>query len=313
MPILIISEVVKDCIDSSTISTINAAKKLNSEIHILIFSKNLDKFLFKKSKIEGISKILVVENKNFLYISAETISNQILTIVFKYKYEYILFASTAFGKDIAPRLAALLNVSQISDVIDIKSPSVFLRQIYSGRFLITVESIDPIKVLTICISSFNNGDIKYNDTASIEYIQSCEINESKTLINKIFKDNEIKDLSTAKIIVSGGHALNSRENFNKLIKGLADKLNGSPGASRSAVEAGYADNEIQIGQTGKIVAPKIYIAIGISGAIQHIIGMKNSKIIIAINNNPEANIFKIADYGIVGDLFEIVPKLIEKI
>ncbi|AWD32522.1 Electron transfer flavoprotein subunit alpha [Candidatus Kinetoplastibacterium sorsogonicusi] len=311
MTVLIIAEYNNNQLESSTISTINAAKLIENDIHLMICGSNLKNLILNIHKLDTVSKIIIIENDNYFYISAETMTKEILNI-YK-KYEYILFASTSFGKDIAPRLAALLDVSPISNVIDIKSPNIFLRQIYSGKFLIEVEINEPIKILTICTSSFSSHINYDNDNIFLEYLNhKFEPYPYKNLINKSIVSNE-KNFSNSNIIVSGGYGIGSAENFNNLIQKLAKKLNGAAGASKAAVDAGYADNNLQIGQTGKTVSPDIYIAIGISGAIQHIVGMKQSKIIIAINQDPEANIFKIADYGMIGDLFEIIPLIIEKI
>ena len=305
MSILVIAEHNNIEVKSSTLNTINAASQLGSEIEVLVLGSNIDNISKEISSYQYVSKVIFIDSEKFENAIAENIEPVILSLA--EKYSHILAPATTFGKNVMPRVAVKLDVAQISDIVNIENEDTFIRPIYAGNALATVKSKDTKKVITVRPTSF---DVVAKDGGSgiVEQI-NFDIGESKVeFIDREESKSDRPELSTARIVVSGGRGLQSAENF-KLISDIADKLNAAIGASRAAVDAGYVSNDYQVGQTGKVVVPDLYIAVGISGAIQHLAGMKESKIIVAINKDEEAPIFNIADYGLTADLFEALPAL----
>ena len=307
--ILVIAEHNNESLKSFTLNTIKASSQIEDEIHVLVAGNNCDGVSKQLSEVSVVKKIFQAKSEIYDKQLAENITPLILSIA--ENYSHIIAPATAFGKNLMPRVAALLDVSQISDIIKIESKDPFVRPIYAGNAISTVKSNDEKKVITIRPTSFEPAE-KSGGSASIEDISAKKNINLSTFVKKEESKSERPELGTARIVVSGGRGLQSSENF-KLITELADKLNAAVGASRAAVDAGYVGNDFQVGQTGKVVVPELYIAVGISGAIQHLAGMKESKVIVAINQDEEAPIFNIADYGLKADLFEAVPKLIEEI
>ena len=305
MSILVIAEHNNIEVKSSTLNTINAASQLGSEIEVLVLGSNIDNISKEISSYQYVSKVIFIDSEKFENAIAENIEPVILSLA--EKYSHILAPATTFGKNVMPRVAVKLDVAQISDIVNIESEDTFIRPIYAGNALATVKSKDTKKVITVRPTSFDVV-AKEGGSGVVEQI-NVDIGESKVeFIDREESKSDRPELSTARIVVSGGRGLQSAENF-KLISDIADKLNAAIGASRAAVDAGYVSNDYQVGQTGKVVVPDLYIAVGISGAIQHLAGMKESKIIVAINKDEEAPIFNIADYGLTADLFEALPAL----
>ena len=305
MSILVIAEHNNIEVKSSTLNTINAASKLGSEIEVLVLGSNIDNIIKEISSYQHVSKVIFIDSEKFENAIAENIEPVILSLA--EKYSHILAPATTFGKNVMPRVAVKLDVAQISDIVNIESEDTFIRPIYAGNALATVKSKDTKKVITVRPTSFDVV-AKEGGSGVVEQI-NFDIAEIKVeFIDREESKSDRPELSTARIVVSGGRGLQSAENF-KLISDIADKLNAAIGASRAAVDAGYVSNDYQVGQTGKVVVPDLYIAVGISGAIQHLAGMKESKIIVAINKDEEAPIFNIADYGLTADLFEALPAL----
>ena len=305
MSILVIAEHNNIEVKSSTLNTINAASQLGSEIEVLVLGSNIDNISKEISSYQYVSKVIFIDSEKFENAIAENIEPVILSLA--EKYSHILAPATTFGKNVMPRVAVKLDVAQISDIVNIESEDTFIRPIYAGNALATVKSKDTKKVITVRPTSFDVV-AKEGGTGVVEQI-NVDIAESKVeFVDREESKSDRPELSTARIVVSGGRGLQSAENF-KLISDIADKLNAAIGASRAAVDAGYVSNDYQVGQTGKVVVPDLYIAVGISGAIQHLAGMKESKIIVAINKDEEAPIFNIADYGLTADLFEALPAL----
>ncbi len=292
-------------INDATCRALTAAKLLGSPVTLLIAGHNCANVAAKAAKIDNVTKVLVADDKSLAHMLAEPMAALIVSL--SENFTHILAPSTANGKNIMPRVAALLDVMQISDVLAIISPDTFERPIYAGNAIQTVQSNDAKKVMTIRTAGFKAAAASGN--ATFEVLALNTTNTHSVFKNEEVSKSERPELSSAKIIVSGGRALASAENFKAIIEPLADKLGAALGASRAAVDAGYAPNDWQVGQTGKIVAPELYIACGISGAIQHLAGMKDSKIIVAINKDEDAPIFQVADYGLVADLFTAVPEL----
>jgi electron transfer flavoprotein alpha subunit len=306
MRTLIIAEQEQGQLKPATLNAVTAAKQFNLPVDILIAGQDIKSIAEKLSQLDGVDKILVADSSAYAHGLAEPISELIHDIASH--YSTILAPATTFGKNTMPRLAALLDVGQVSDVITIETPTRFVHPIYAGNALASVESLDSIRLLTVRTTAFSPAE--YSDHhANIEYLSENKTFSKTQWVENIVQELERPELTAAEVIVAGGRGLGSAENF-KLLEKLADKLNAAIGASRAAVDAGFVPNDMQVGQTGKVVAPKLYIAIGISGAIQHLAGMKDSKVIVAINKDPEAPIFKVADYGLVGDLFVILPELI---
>ena len=305
MSILVIAEHNNIEVKSSTLNTINAASKLGSEINVLVLGSNIENISKEISSYQHVSKVIFIDSEKFENAIAENIEPVILSLA--EKYSHILAPATTFGKNVMPRVAVKLDVAQISDIVNIESEDTFIRPIYAGNALATVKSKDTKKVITVRPPSFDVV-AKEGGAGVVEQI-NVDIAESKVeFVDREESKSDRPELSTARIVVSGGRGLQSAENF-KLISDIADKLNAAIGASRAAVDAGYVSNDYQVGQTGKVVVPDLYIAVGISGAIQHLAGMKESKIIVAINKDEEAPIFNIADYGLTADLFEALPAL----
>lgn len=309
MSILVIAEHDHQSIKPVTLNTVGAAKEIGGDIHILVAGTDCDGAAQQASKIDGVAKILKCDDAALSHRLAENLAPIIIDIATN--YSHIIFPSTTFGKNVAPRVAALLDTQQISDISKVIDADTFVRPIYAGNAIATVKSSDSKKVITARGTAFDPVSSE-GGNASIEDIAAKGDSAKSKFIKQELSESDRPELTAAKVVVSGGRALGSSENFD-MIEKLADKLGGAVGASRAAVDAGYVPNDYQVGQTGKVVAPDLYIAIGISGAIQHLAGMKNSKIIVAINKDEDAPIFNIADYGLVGDLFEIVPELTEKL
>ena len=305
MSILVIAEHNNIEVKSSTLNTINAASKLGSEIEVLVLGSNIDNISKEISSYQHVSKVIFIDSEKFKNAIAENIEPVIVSIA--ENYSHILAPATTFGKNVMPRVSVKLDVAQISDIISIESEDTFIRPIYAGNALATVRSKDPKKVITVRPTSFDVV-AKEGGSGVVEQL-NFDIGEAKVeFIDREESKSDRPELSTARIVISGGRGLQSAENF-KLISDIADKLNAAIGASRAAVDAGYVSNDYQVGQTGKVVVPDLYIAVGISGAIQHLAGMKESKIIVAINKDEEAPIFNVADYGLSADLFEALPAL----
>lgn len=309
MNVLVIAEHDNNEIKGSTIHAIAAAYQLGGSVDLLVAGLNCSTAATNGAKIEGIAKVLLADSEPYENQLAENIAPLIQQI--SNKYSYILMAATTTGKNIIPRAAALADAQPISDVISIVNKDTFKRPIYAGNVIATIQSNDKIKFMTVRATAFESASKESSPTA-IEVIEkSFDLGKSEFIKNDtVF--SERPELTSARVIISGGRGMLNEKNF-KLLENLADKFGGAVGASRAAVDSGFAPNDMQVGQTGKIVAPDLYIAVGISGAIQHLAGMKESKIIVAINKDPEAPIFKAADYGLVADLFDVIPELVEKL
>jgi electron transfer flavoprotein alpha subunit len=304
MTALVIAEHDNASLKGSTLNTVTAAAQCGGDVHVLVAGHNAGAAAEAASKIAGVTKVLLADAAQFADGLAENVAEQILAIASN--YSHILAPATAYGKNILPRVAAKLDVGQISEIIKIDSPDTFERPIYAGNAIATVQSVDPVKVITVRTTGFDAAAT--GGSAAVETITAAGDFGKSSFVNRELAKSDRPELTAAKIIVSGGRGMGSGDNF-KILEPLADKLGAAMGASRAAVDAGFVPNDWQVGQTGKIVAPQLYIAVGISGAIQHLAGMKDSKTIVAINKDPEAPIFSVADYGIVGDLFELVPQL----
>lgn len=307
MAILLFAEHDNAALSEQTAKALSAAAQIGGDVDILVAGAGVSAVAEQASKLAGVRSVLVAEDDALANHLAENAADLIVSLAGD--YDTIVAAATANGKNILPRVAALLDVMQVSEVMEVVDADTFKRPIYAGNAIEVVQSTDAKKVLTIRTSSF--GAVEAGDSvAEIKSIDAGSTNNGKSsFLENILSENDRPELGSAKIIVSGGRALGSEEKFKAVITPLADKLGAAVGASRAAVDAGYAPNDLQVGQTGKVVAPDLYIACGISGAIQHLAGMKDSKIIVAINTDEEAPIFQVADYGIVGDLFDILPQL----
>ncbi|PKU22024.1 electron transfer flavoprotein subunit alpha/FixB family protein [Telmatospirillum siberiense] len=305
MSVLVIAEHDNAVLKTATLNTVSAARQLGGDIHVLVAGHNARPVADAAAKIDGVAKVLFADDAIYEHDLAEPLS-LLITAVGK-GYQAILSPATAGGKNVMPRVAALLDVAQVSDICAIVSPDTFVRPIYAGNALATVQSKDALKVITVRATSFEAAKAE-GGQASVEAIAAGENPGRATFVGQQISKSERPELTAAQIIVSGGRGMGSLENF-KLLETLADKLGGAVGATRAAVDAGFVPNDLQIGQTGKIVAPELYIAVAISGAIQHLAGMKDSKIIVAINKDEEAPIFQVADYGLVADLFQALPEL----
>ena len=307
MTILVVAEHDNAHIKGATLNTVAAASQIGGDIHVLVAGNGAAAAAQAAAGIAGVSKVLLAEGASLADGLAENVAAQVLTLASG--YSHILFAATASGKNVAPRVAAKLDVAQISEITKVISADTFERPIYAGNAIATVQSADAIKVLTVRATGFD-AVAATGGSAAVENIAATADSGKSSFVGREVTKNDRPELTAAKIIVSGGRALGSSEKFNEVLTPLADKLNAALGASRAAVDAGYAPNDWQVGQTGKIVAPSLYIACGISGAIQHLAGMKDSKVIVAINKDAEAPIFSVADYGLEADLFVAVPELV---
>ncbi|WP_321786798.1 electron transfer flavoprotein subunit alpha/FixB family protein [Paraburkholderia sp. J94] len=304
---LVIAEHDNQSIKAATLNTVAAAQKLGGDVHVLIAGHNAQAAADAAAKIVGVGKVLLADASQLEQGLAENIEATVLSIA--KHYTHILAPATASGKNVTPRIAAKLDVAQISDITAVISADTFERPIYAGNAIATVQSRDAIKVMTVRTTAFD-AVASEGGSASVEKIEAPGDRGLARFVNREVMKLDRPELTSAKIIVSGGRGLSSGENYTQVLEPLADKLNAALGASRAAVDAGYVPNDYQVGQTGKIVAPQLYIAVGISGAIQHLAGMKDSKVIVAINKDEEAPIYSVADYGIVGDLFSVVPEFV---
>jgi electron transfer flavoprotein alpha subunit len=302
---LVIAEHDNASIKGATLNTVTAAAQCGGDVHVLVAGHNAGAAAAQAAQIAGVAKVIHADAEGFAHGLAENVAAQVLAIAGG--YSHILFPATAGGKNVAPRVAAKLDVAQISDITKVISADTFERPIYAGNAIATVQSGDATKVITVRTTGFDPAG--QGGSAAVETVAAAAGNGKSAYLGSEIAKNDRPELTAAKIIVSGGRALGSSEKFNEVMTPLADKLGAAIGASRAAVDAGYAPNDLQVGQTGKIVAPQLYIAAGISGAIQHLAGMKDSKVIVAINKDPEAPIFSVADYGLEADLFSAVPEL----
>lgn len=308
MTALVIAEHDNASLKGSTLNTITAATQVGGDVHVLVAGSNAKAVADAAAQVAGVAKVLLADGAQFADGLAENVAEQVLAIA--KDYSHILAPATAYGKNILPRVAAKLDVAQISDITKVDAPDTFERPIYAGNAIATVQSLDAVKVITVRTTGFDQA--AQGGSAAVETISAVADSGKSSFVGREVAKSDRPELTAAKIIVSGGRGMGSSESF-KILEPLADKLNAAMGASRAAVDAGYVPNDWQVGQTGKIVAPQLYIAVGISGAIQHLAGMKDSKVIVAINKDEEAPIFSVADYGIVGDLFEVVPELVKQL
>ena len=310
MTSLVIAEHDNASIKGATLNTVTAAAACGGEVHVLVAGHNAGAAAAAAAQIVGVAKVIHADSEAFAHGLAENVAAQVLAMAGS--YSHILFPATAAGKNVAPRVAAKLDVAQISDITQVISADTFERPIYAGNAMATVQSSDATKVITVRTTGFDAAAASGGAAAVESAAAQADSGKSSFKGSEIAK-NDRPELTAAKIIVSGGRALGSSEKFNEVMTPLADKLGAAIGASRAAVDAGYAANDLQVGQTGKIVAPQLYVACGISGAIQHLAGMKDSKVIVAINKDPEAPIFSVADFGLEADLFAAVPELVQQV
>ncbi|WP_429583979.1 electron transfer flavoprotein subunit alpha/FixB family protein [Paraburkholderia youngii] len=311
---LVVAEHDNASIKAATLNTIAAAQKIGGDIHVLVAGHNAQGAADAAAKIAGVAKVLLADAPQLEAGLAENVEATVLTLVqdAARNYTHILAPATAYGKNVAPRIAAKLDVAQISDITAVDSADTFERPIYAGNAIAIVQSADPIKVITVRSTGFDAVAAE-GGSAAVEKIEAAADAGISQFVSREVTKLDRPELTSAKIIVSGGRGLGNGENYTKVLEPLADKLGAALGASRAAVDAGFVPNDYQVGQTGKIVAPQLYVAVGISGAIQHLAGMKDSKVIVAINKDEEAPIFSVADYGLVGDLFTLVPELVKEL
>ena len=311
MSVLVLAEHDNGSLKEATLHAITAAMIIGGDVHVLVAGSGVDGAAAASATVTGVAKVLSVDAAHLERPTAENVAATMLELLVPGGYSHVVAAATSFGKNVMPRVAAKLDVAQISDITAIESPDTFVRPIYAGNAFATVRSSDPVKVVTVRTTAFDAASSTGGD-APIETMDPAPEIKTARVVGQELTRSERPELTSARIVVSGGRGMASGENF-KLLEALADKLHAAIGASRAAVDAGYVPNDYQVGQTGKIVAPDLYVAVGISGAIQHLAGMKDSKVIVAINKDPEAPIFQIADYGLVGDLFQIVPELTKEL
>ena len=310
MAVLVLAEHDNKSLRKATLNTVAAAQKVGGDVHVLVAGHQAAAVAKAAAQIPGVKKVLHADAPHLGEELAENVAALVVSLA--KNYSHILAPATSTGKNIMPRAAALLDVQQVSDISAVESPDTFVRPIYAGNALATVKSKDPIKVITVRTTAFD-AVLATGGSAPIENLQPPADSGLSSFVSREVSKSERPELTAAKIIVSGGRGLGSGENFTKVLEPLADKLGAAMGASRAAVDAGFVPNDWQVGQTGKIVAPDLYIAVGISGAIQHLAGMKDSRVIVAINKDEEAPIFQVADYGLVGDLFQLVPNVVEEL
>ena len=309
MVALVIAEHDNAHLKAVTLNTVTAAAQCGGDVHILVAGSGCGAVAEAAAKVAGVSKVLVADAAQFADGLAENVAEQILAVAGN--YSHILAPASAHGKNVLPRVAAKLDVAQISEITRVDAPDTFERPIYAGNAIATVQSTDSVKVITVRGTGFDAA-ASQGGSAAVENVAAVADSGKSSFVGRELAKSDRPELTGAKVVVSGGRGMGSGENF-KILEPLADRLGAAMGASRAAVDAGYVPNDWQVGQTGKIVAPQLYIAVGISGAIQHLAGMKDSKTIVAINKDPEAPIFSLADYGIVGDLFEVVPALVAEL
>jgi electron transfer flavoprotein alpha subunit len=310
MSVLVVAEHDNKTVKKATLNAVAAAQKLGAEIHVLVAGHQAGGAAKAAAQIAGVAKVLQADAPQLADFLAENVAAAIVSLA--KNYSHLLAPATSNGKNFMPRVAALLDVQQISDISAVESADTFVRPIYAGNALATVKSKDPIKVITVRTTAFD-AVAASGGSAAIESVAVPADSGLSAFVSREVSKSERPELTAAKIIVSGGRGMGSGENFTKVLEPLADKLGAAMGASRAAVDAGFVPNDWQVGQTGKIVAPDLYVAVGISGAIQHLAGMKDSRVIVAINKDEEAPIFQVADYGIVGDLFQLVPTIVEEL
>ncbi|MRD55489.1 electron transfer flavoprotein subunit alpha/FixB family protein [Betaproteobacteria bacterium LSUCC0115] len=309
MAVLVLAEHDNQQLNAATRGAVTAAKAIDAEVHVLVAGHNAAGVAQAAAGLAGVTKVLQADGAAHEQALAESLADQILAVA--RSYAAVLLPATTTGKNVAPRVAAMLDVAQISDITQVVSADTFERPIYAGNVMATVQSSDAIKVITVRSTSFEAaGD---GGSAPIESMACVAASAKSRFVSQELSKSDRPELASAKVVVSGGRGLGSAENYQSVLSPLADKLGAAMGASRAAVDAGYAPNDYQVGQTGKVVAPQLYIAVGMSGAIQHLAGMKDSKVIVAINKDPDAPIFSVADYGLVADLFEAVPELVGKL
>ncbi|HJV06452.1 MAG TPA: FAD-binding protein [Chromobacteriaceae bacterium] len=309
MAILVIAEHDNQSLKAGTLNTLSAAAKLGSDVHVLVAGQGAAAAADAAKSLAGVAKVLLADAAQYAHGLAENLAPLVVDLA--KGYSHVLAPASSFGKNLLPRVAALLDVAQISEIVAVESADTFVRPVYAGNVLATVQSADAIKVITVRTTAFEA--VGQGGSAAVETIAAAADAQLSSFVGQELTKSDRPELGAAKIIVSGGRALGSEEQFKAVIEPLADKLGAAVGASRAAVDAGYAPNDYQVGQTGKVVAPQLYVAVGISGAIQHLAGMKDSKVIVAINKDEEAPIFQVADYGIVGDLFTVVPELMAEL
>ena len=304
MSVLVYAEHDNASLKTETHKLVNAAQKMGGDIHVLVAGEGCQVVAEAAAQIDGVAKVLVADNAAYKHQLAENTADLVLELAGD--YSHVVAAATTTGKNFMPRVAALLDVAQVSDIIGVKSEDTFVRPIYAGNAIATVQSSDGKKVITVRAASFDAAGT--SGSAEIAAIDVVKGSEKSDFVSAELTESERPELTAAEVVISGGRGMQNGDNF-KLLEGIADKLGAAIGASRAAVDAGFVPNDMQVGQTGKIVAPQLYIAVGISGAIQHLAGMKDSKVIVAINKDEEAPIFQVADYGLVGDLFDVLPEL----
>ncbi len=306
--ILVLAEHDHATVKPATHHAVAAAAKLGGDVHVLVAGHGAEGAAKGAAAIAGVAKVLHADAAHLAQPTAENLAAQILAVAAKGGYTHLVAPATGTGKNVMPRVAAKLDVAQVSDITAIESPDTFVRPIYAGNAFATVQSKDAVKVITVRTTAFEAAG--QGGAAAVETVAAAAPAAGARVVGQELTKSERPELTSARVVVSGGRGLGNGENYRKLLEPLADRLNAALGASRAAVDAGYVPNDYQVGQTGKIVAPDLYVAVGISGAIQHLAGMKDSKVIVAINKDAEAPIFQVADYGLVGDLFELVPQLV---
>ncbi|MCM5703241.1 electron transfer flavoprotein subunit alpha/FixB family protein [Larsenimonas salina] len=308
MATLIFAEHQDGALDPATARVVAGAKALGEPIDVVLMGHQIDGAARQAAEIDGVSRVLVADNEAYQHVLAENVSKVLVEL--SGEYTHLLASASTTGKNVLPRVAALKDVSPLTDVIAIESSDTFRRPIYAGSAIATVKSLDTLKIVSLRATAFEPAG--QQSAASIEPVTVVEVSTTSRFVSEARPEGERPELTSAGVVVSGGRGMGNGENF-KLLEAVADKLGAAIGASRAAVDAGYVPNDMQVGQTGKIVAPELYIAVGISGSIQHLAGMKDSRVIVAINNDDEAPIFRVADYGLVGDLFEVLPELAQKL